>query len=55
MKRLHRLIGLAAACLVPLASVDATVLLYDFENLPIGTETPFAIDASGVHAGFTGS
>lgn len=55
MKRIHHLIAFAAMLVLPLTSVHAAVLLYDFENQPLGTETPFTLQAGGVVATLAGS
>jgi hypothetical protein len=55
MKRLPALIGMAiAAIILATAPARAATLLYDFENQPLMTETPFTLNSSGIAATFTG-
>src|SRR5215813_2853061 len=43
-----------AAFTLAAPSARAAVALYDFENQPIGTETPFTLVSSGLSAAFAG-
>lgn len=57
MKPRHRLFGVIAAISIAasaLASSAANAAVYDFENQPIGTETPFTLVSGGLSATFAG-
>jgi hypothetical protein len=56
MKRPSFLAGLIAAAALTTSAIPAAaaVVLYDFENQPIFTETPFTLTSGGVSAAFAG-
>lgn len=56
MRRLQLLLATATAAMLGahLASAGAVTVLFDFENQPIYTETPFSIAGGGITATFSG-